>query len=204
PIKLIPGFDNLEDKFVVPGKGLSTVAASTALYESYVTQDEVAQTFMNEEELYFILAEAYFHKGDYTNAFSNFQDGVKKNMTRSGIIDGSIAENYLASSFMPQSFSGDKKDLTEIMMQKYIALWLQSEVWVDMRRHGYQDVYTGIERPKKLAYYWDIDDENEWIQRLPYDTETEEIYNKPQLIEMGAYQNPEWLKKPMWWAKEMK
>ncbi|MCK5787494.1 MAG: SusD/RagB family nutrient-binding outer membrane lipoprotein [Chlamydiia bacterium] len=198
-IKLIPGFNDLDDKFVVPGVA-SPVAASTALYESYVTQDEVAQAFMNKEELHFILAEAYHHKGNYVDAFSNFQDGVRINMERAD----TIADNYLASSFMPQEFTGGVEELTEIMIQKYIALWLQSEVWVDMRRHGYQDVYKGIERPKKLAYYWDIDDEKEWIQRLPYDTETEEIYNKPQLIEMGAYQNPEWLKKPMWWAKEMK
>lgn len=201
--KLIPGFDDLDIKFVVPGEGLPAVAASTALYESYVTQDEASQTFMNEEELYFILAEAYYQKGDYVNSFTNFQLGVSKNMVRAGVSEAEATLFINNPTYMPQSFTGIKGEFTEIMMQKDIALWLQSEVWVDMRRHGYQDVYTGIERPKKLAHYWDLNDVNEWIQRLPYDTETEEIYNKPQLIEMGAYQNPEWLKKPMWWAKEM-
>jgi hypothetical protein len=88
------------------------------------------------------------------------------------------------------------------MIQKYVALRLQGEIWVDMRRYGYSDqIYPGLKRPKRLAYYWDADNPSEWIQRLPYDTETEEIYNKPELERLGAYQNPDWLKTPMFWAK---
>ena len=39
-----------------------------------------------------------------------------------------------------------------------------------------------------------------WIQRLNYDPETEEKYNRAELERLGAYKNPEWLKKPMIWA----
>ncbi|MDK2841553.1 MAG: hypothetical protein PWQ17_1058, partial [Anaerophaga sp.] len=40
------------------------------------------------------------------------------------------------------------------------------------------------------------------IQRLNYDPETEEKYNRDELIRLGAFRNPEWLKKPMIWAPQ--
>ena len=41
---------------------------------------------------------------------------------------------------------------------------------------------------------------NAWITRLNYDPETEDKYNIKQLEALGAYKNPEWLKKRMIWA----
>lgn len=41
---------------------------------------------------------------------------------------------------------------------------------------------------------------NAWITRLNYDPETEEKYNKKELERLGAYKNPQWLKKRMIWA----
>ena len=41
---------------------------------------------------------------------------------------------------------------------------------------------------------------NAWINRLNPDPETEERYNKGELERLGAYRNPEWLKKRMIWA----
>lgn len=41
---------------------------------------------------------------------------------------------------------------------------------------------------------------NAWINRLNYDPETEDKYNKAELQRLGAYQNYEWLKKRMIWG----
>ena len=44
--------------------------------------------------------------------------------------------------------------------------------------------------------------ENTWIQRINYDPETEEKYNKNELERLGAYKNYKWLQKPMIWAED--
>lgn len=41
---------------------------------------------------------------------------------------------------------------------------------------------------------------NAWIMRLNYDPETEDKYNRKELERLGAYKNPEWLRKRMIWA----
>jgi hypothetical protein len=41
---------------------------------------------------------------------------------------------------------------------------------------------------------------NAWINRLNYDPETEDKYNKKELERLGAFGNHEWLKKRMIWA----
>jgi hypothetical protein len=67
-----------------------------------------------------------------------------------------------------------------------------------------------LRRPYNLyTPYWDQSDAygveselspNAWIMRLNYDPETEDKYNKKELERLGAYKNPEWLKKRMIWA----
>lgn len=60
-----------------------------------------------------------------------------------------------------------------------------------------------------LAEHWDTPDSyginaffspNAWVNRINYDPETEDRYNRKELERLGAYKNPEWLKKRMIWA----
>ncbi len=165
------------------------------LDSSYITLDYGPMYLFREEELHFIKAEAMFNQGNPGGAFTAFIEGITVNMDRAGV-PAADRNAFLASNMLPQS--ANTLTLSNIMMQKYIALWLDGEVWTDMRRYGYNNqIYTGLQQPPNLAFYWN---EGEWIQRLPYDTETEEIYNKPELDRLGAFQNPEWLKVPMIWA----
>ena len=167
------------------------------LYGTYITQDAAPMLLFRQEELHFIKAEALFNQGDANGAFTAFTAGVITNMDRVGV---QVAERnaFMSSSMLPQN--GNELTLSHIMMQKYVAMWLDGEVWTDMRRYGYDNqIYSRIQPPPNLVFYWN---EGEWIQRLPYDTETEEIYNKPELDRLGAYQNPEWLKVPMIWAPQ--
>ncbi len=118
--------------------------------------------------------------------------------------------------FDPSNFS-----LSDLMIQKYISMYMLPEQWTDMRRYHYSNsrnnygigdaqeiVYPTLRRPYNLyAAYW-IDgmsvaeQENTWVQRLNYDPETEEKYNLGELERLGASKNPMWLRKPMIWAEE--
>ena len=40
------------------------------------------------------------------------------------------------------------------------------------------------------------------MQRLNYDPQTEDIYNKDEVVRVGAYKDFKWLQKPMIWAEK--
>lgn len=193
--------ENPEYLYVVSGGGkIGTLDNEDYpdLYVSYMTGNDSKLPFMTLEELYFIISEASF-SNDINKSYQYFIEGITEHMKHVGVANNLI-NDYLATEFVPQSAS--ELSISKIMMQKYVATYLQGETWVDMRRYGHDNqIYKGLERPLNLVDYFEDDVNEAWLQRLPYDTETEEVYNKEQLVEMGAYQNTEWLKKKMFWAK---
>lgn len=118
--------------------------------------------------------------------------------------------------FEPSTFN-----LSKLMEQKYIAMYMQPEQWTDMRRYHYSNkrnnygigdageiVYPTLRRPYNLySPYWidgltESEKENAWVQRYNYDPETEEKYNRAELERLGAYKNYKWLRTPMIWAND--
>ena len=118
-------------------------------------------------------------------------------------------------------FNASEYTLSDLMIQKYIAMYMQPEQWNDMRRYHYSNnrngygvgssneiVYPSLRRPYNLySAYWvdgltDTQKENTWIQRLNYDPQTEDIYNKDEVVRVGAYKDFKWLQKPMIWAQD--
>lgn len=118
--------------------------------------------------------------------------------------------------FNPSTFT-----LSDLMIQKYIAMYLQPEQWSDMRRYHYSNnrngygigdnqeiVYPTLRRPYNLYQaFWidgltEAEKENTWMQRLNPDPETETKYNKAELERLGAYNNHLWLRKPLIWAND--
>lgn len=118
-------------------------------------------------------------------------------------------------------FNPSQYSLSDLMMQKYIAMYMQPEQWTDLRRYHYSNnrngygigdnkeiVYPGLRRPYNLYQaFWvdgltDAEKENTWVQRYNYDPETEEKYNLAELERLGAAKNHKWLRKPMIWAEE--
>ena len=116
-------------------------------------------------------------------------------------------------------FSPENFNLSDLMIQKYISMYLQPEQWTDMRRYHYSNnrngygigsskeiVYPTLRRPYNLYQaQWvdgltDAEKENTWVQRLNPDPETEPKYNKAELERLGAYNDHMWLRKPMIWA----
>lgn len=118
-------------------------------------------------------------------------------------------------------FNASEYTLSDLMMQKYIAMYMLPEQWNDLRRYHYSNnrngygvgtsneiVYPTLRRPYNLySAYWvdgltEAQKENTWIQRLNYDPQTEDIYNKDEVMRVGAYKDYKWLQKPMIWAQD--
>lgn len=118
-------------------------------------------------------------------------------------------------------FNESTFSLSDLMIQKYIAMYMQPEQWTDMRRYHYSNnrnnygigdaneiIYPTLRRPYNLYTPYFVDgltneeQENCWIQRVNYDPETEEKYNLKELERLGASMNHQWLLKPMNWAQD--
>ncbi len=109
-------------------------------------------------EIKFILAESYFQTGNRTEAYNNYLAGIRASMEKLGVAEAQIAA-YLAA---PQVGKGaEALQLSDIMLQKYLALYLQMETWTDMRRYQYDpSVYLGLQKPVDIQLPG-----SPWIQR---------------------------------------
>ena len=118
-------------------------------------------------------------------------------------------------------FNPSQYTLSDLMIQKYIAMYMQPEQWTDMRRYHYSNnrnnygigdaneiIYPTLRRPYNLYTPFFVDglsneeQENTWLQRINYDPETETKYNRAELERLGALDDYHWLLKPMNWAME--
>jgi len=195
---------------------------------------------MSKEELLFMKAEAQYWKGEKTAAFHTTVDAVNTNMARLGVTS---ANPYYARFFQVRLPGETLFTIADLMQQKYVAMYMQPELWNDVRRYNYSSKTNGIAYDGQFVYtvktchdgsrfvnpsnfsveysltrpynlyeaYWNNQDSygvnakfspNAWINRLNYDPETEDKYNRKELERLGAYKNPEWLKKRMIWANK--
>ena len=188
---------------------------------SVYTQNTGYVPLFLEEELLLIKAEATYWSGDKPTARSLTMQAAEINFDRFNLssIYGSSStrdrNNYLGNEtgtghYVTTYFPADGFNIGHIMRQKYVCLYLQPEQWTDMRRYNYSCeengiqydntyVYPGLKRPNNIyEAHWG-DDPKAWINRINYDPETEEKYNKAELERLGAYKNYQWLRKPMIW-----
>ena len=188
---------------------------------SVYTQNTGYVPLFLEEELLLIKAEATYWSGDKPTARSLTMQAAEINFDRfnlSSIYGSSYTRyrnNYLGNetgtgNYVTTYFPADGFNIGHIMRQKYVCLYLQPEQWTDMRRYNYSCeengiqydntyVYPGLKRPNNIyEAHWG-DDPKAWINRINYDPETEEKYNKAELERLGAYKNYRWLRKPMIW-----
>ena len=188
---------------------------------SVYTQNTGYVPLFLEEELLLIKAEATYWSGDKPTARSLTMQAAEINFDRfnlSSIYGSSYTRyrnNYLGNetgtgNYVTTYFPADGFNIGHIMRQKYVCLYLQPEQWTDMRRYNYSCeengiqydntyVYPGLKRPNNIyEAHWG-DDPKAWINRINYDPETEEKYNKAELERLGSYKNYQWLRKPMIW-----
>lgn len=163
-------------------------------------------SYMLTEELLLMKAEAEYWSGDKTAAHATTVEAATLNMQRHGVAARPMSTYLRNPNYLPEAGF----NIGHLMRQKYICMYLQADQWTDMRRYKYSNssktqyddviIYPNLRRPYNLYEpYWSGNDE--WVQRINYDPETEDIYNRAELERLGAFKNPEWLKKPMIWAK---
>jgi hypothetical protein len=182
--------------FSVPastGRGALDIEDFAILYDGYWTRDDSPIVFITDEELFFIEAEAAFYSGDLDRAYNAYINGIQRNFSRLGITGE--YNDYISSQAVVQS--AGQLQIADIMMQKYIALYLQPETWVDMRRYHYSNIaYPELEYPENALEIYN----GEWIKRMPYDPQTEYIYNPNEIERLGA-RDDNWVVTPFWWIE---
>ncbi|NDW10358.1 SusD/RagB family nutrient-binding outer membrane lipoprotein [Dysgonomonas sp. 520] len=176
------------------------------------TSNDSYISLMLTEELLLIKAEAQYWRGQKEEAYKTTYEAAEMNMKRHECRSTHVTMYLKREEYLPQAGF----NIGHLMRQKYVCMYLQPEIWTDMRRYKYSgskvkdgeekvkydgvEIYPNLRRPYNLYEpYWG--NNVEWVQRLNYDPETEDVYNKAELERLGAYQNPNWLKKTMIWAE---
>jgi hypothetical protein len=179
----------------------------------YLFDDKAKLPAMTYAELQFIKAEAAYRMGDKATALTAYKNGV------SAHIDFVNARNLDASQSPTQITATEKAaflaapeiipatpaalTLTQIMSQKYIALWMwgHNELWMDMRRYHYTDidpasgvqVYPGFATPTNLY----PDNGGKVVQRIRPRYNSEYVWNRAGLDVIGGLAL-DYHTKPMW------
>lgn len=86
-------------------------------------------------EVKFIEAEAAFRSGDRTRAYTAYLDGIRAHMNKLGV-GTTEREAYINNPAV--SVGAQNLTLNLIFKEKYVAMFLHPEAWVDARRFDYQ------------------------------------------------------------------
>ena len=140
---------------------------------------------MTYPEIQFIKAEVQLATNPNA-AYEAYLEGIRASMSKVGVTTENI-NAYLSSPAI--AIGAANLTLANVMLQKYIALYLQIETWTDMRRYQYDpNVYLGLQKPEG--------DRNQlpnggWIQRsnIP-DDEPGTNTCLPEILHQGV---PLWL-----------
>ncbi len=112
---------------------------------SAVASPTTPMALISYTEQKFMEAEVHWHMGDQGLADQAFEEAVVSSLRSFGIED---------PEWEAQHASIDNVDLEQIINGKYIALFLNPEVWSDYRRTGYPQLppYDGGEIPRRFLY----------------------------------------------------
>lgn len=129
-------------------------------------------------EAQFIKAEALFATNKPVS-YDAYLEGIRSSMQKFGVASTSIT-TYVNNPLISKGFAA--LTLSDIMMQKYIALFLQMETWTDMRRYQYDpNIYLGLTKPFKNLLG------TEWVQRGNYaDNEPGRNPNVPKVANQAV------------------
>lgn len=179
----------------------------------YVFTNAGPWPIMTASEMKFIIAEAAYRKGDKATALAAYTQGVsldfdlmtysfKKSIPAAHVMTTDSVARYMSNPLVVPA-SAAALTLSQIMMQKYIALfgWGTHQTWIDMRRFHYTDadpvtgkqVYTGfVTPPSSLANppapinYLISTNNGALVYRCRPRYNSEYLYNIPELTRLGA------------------
>ncbi|WP_026902537.1 SusD/RagB family nutrient-binding outer membrane lipoprotein [Pedobacter glucosidilyticus] len=131
-------------------------------------------------EAQFIKAEALFSVNKL-EAYNAYLSGIRASMQKFGVSTAN-ADLYVNNPLISKGFNA--LTLSDIMLQKYIALFLQMETWTDMRRYDYDtNIYRGLTPPFTNRTNGAV----QWIQRGNYpDNEPGRNPNVPRIPNQGV------------------
>lgn len=186
----------------------------------YLFRDKAVSPVMSYSEMQFMKAEAAYRKagGPDATAYQAYLNGInghfdfinRSTYPRSNVpvyntvvISAAQRSAYLASANVKQSAAA--LTLTDIMSQKYIALWGWGflETWVDMRRYHYTDldpvtglpVYKGFITPATIP----ATNNGKLAYRIRPRFNSEYVWNLDELIRIGGTEL-DYHTKEMWFS----
>ena len=182
---------------------------------------------VNYSEMCFIKAEVLMRKGDKNGALTAYKAGIQASFDRMQTklnqwagayenpsmqpMDATAIAAYMSSDAVCQSAGA--LTMSDIMLQKYVAMGWSIENWVDMRRFNYSAgnvgdfgvVYPGYGRTKLFAGASALpgtspNDVRYWFRRWRLPNALELQYNTNNALSMNphALDNDIW-SMPVWW-----
>ncbi len=153
-------------------RGSGTTAQESYLETSGALSGETSPLLIiTYAELKFIEAEAALDANQRDRALTAFREGIRASMAKIGVSDDAGAAYYAATY---GTRTAATLTLDDIFREKYVALFLNPETWVDARR--YEFMYRDFELPQNAATA-------AFVRRLPYpDTELNRNGNNTPII----------------------
>ncbi len=203
------------------------VVGSTGSFQVRPVSDQEILTY---HEMCFIKAEVYMRKGDAGNAYTAYTDGIRAHLAMMQAkltewqgggytatnpdmapMDEAAISAYFASDAVCQA-SGSLT-MSDIMLQKYIAMGCSIENWNDMRRFnfsagnvdGFGVVYPGYQRGALFSGAAQLSggsptDPSYWMRRWALPPVYEIQYNSINTLALNAHAaEPNIWGMPVWW-----
>ncbi len=197
---------------------------------SFQTRPVSDQEILTYHEMCFIKAEVYMRKGDNANAYTAYIAGIQAHLSMmqakltewqsSGYtntnpdmapMDQNDITTYLASNAVAQD--AGSLTMSDIMLQKYVAMGCSIENWNDMRRldfsagdiGGFGVVYPGYDRGPLFTGQAQLTggsptDPRYWIRRFALPPTYEINYNSVNTLALNPHAaDPNIWSMPVWW-----
>jgi hypothetical protein len=221
------GVNSLTDLNWYPSTAAGAAGAigSTGSFQVRPVSDQEILTY---HEMCFIKAEVYMRKADLANAYTAYRAGIQAHLDMMQAkltqwkaggynnpdmwpMDQTAINTYLASNAVAQG--GGSLTMSDIMLQKYIAMGCTIENWNDMRRFNFSAgnvgnfgvVYPGYDRGplfagQSLYTGGTKTDPRYWQRRWKLPTTLELNYNLNNALAINAHAaDPNVWSIPVWW-----
>lgn len=206
----LTNWKNARKKTVTPWGDSTYTNPSSGVFNDatgkYLFKNKAVMPVMTYSEIQFIKAEAALRKNDQATAYTAYLNGINGhydfiNKSYSALrgaltlynqtpITAADRTRYLTSGNVKQSSA--TLTLTDIMLQKYIAMWGWGflETWVDLRRYHYidPDPATGQQVYKNylLPATFFPDNKGKPVYRIRPNYQSEYIWNLSELQRIGG------------------
>lgn len=200
------------------GGTFAQTAATVDTGARYIFKNNSPFPIITASETKFMLAEAYYRKGQKAQARQAYIDGINANFDmHTGTYDfANIPASLKITAAKKQAYLADPKavpaenelNLSHIMLQKYIAMYGYGlvETWVDLRRYHYNAdtdagnvVYADFTPPSGSNLF--VNNNNKLVYRARPRYNSEYLYNVKELERIGAIAL-DYHTKEMWFSQK--